>query len=36
MNCRGLHKFLLPEDMYEEHQIWLQELKKKAEAGPPP
>jgi hypothetical protein len=33
--CR-LHKFLRPEDMYRKHQIWLEQLKKKAEAGPPP
>jgi len=33
--CR-LHKFLRPQDMYNKHQLWLEQLKKKAEAGPPP
>lgn len=29
--CR-LHKFLLPQHMYQQHQIWLEGLKKQAEA----
>ena len=29
--CR-LHKFFLPEDMYKKHQMWLEGLKKEAEA----
>ena len=33
--CR-LHKFLLPEGMYKKHQLWLEGLKREAEAGPPP
>jgi len=33
--CR-LHKFFRPQHMYEEHQNWLEGLKKEAEAGPSP
>jgi uncharacterized protein YndB with AHSA1/START domain len=29
--CR-LHKFVYPQDMYRKHQMWLEGLKKKAEA----
>ncbi|HZF09976.1 MAG TPA: SRPBCC domain-containing protein [Thermoanaerobaculia bacterium] len=33
--CR-LHKLFRPQHMHEEHQNWLEGLKREAEAGPPP